>query len=166
MPAWATSIIAGLLTLVASLVLTRLTTKGAAVVASDIKQLKADSWSVKDKIDLAERLTRIESVLAEVRRDIDFTRTSHTEFLRLLEKALIPTAHSPHTPDLDKLLEKRDRDEELSSAEWRELIRRLGEEAKKASALPGRQVALNGLRAIYLTHLRQAERRERQSVGM
>jgi Sec-independent protein translocase protein TatA len=169
MPPWLVSFLVSLVVGLLLFFANRLTTKSNSDLSKsikgcqdDISQLKEDSWSTDERVQLAERLTKIESLLEHFKTEVDFTKTTHQEFLRLLEKALIPVAHSPHTPKLDLLLERRDRGEELSSAEWKELIRQLGEEAK-ATTLPGKQVAYNGLRAIYLTHLRQAERREAQA---
>lgn len=161
MPPW---LIAGLVSLavgvIVTLIVPKLTTKGLASLTSDVKQLKEDSWTTDEKVALAERLTRIESEIKALRGEVDFTKVAHGEFLRLLERALIPTAHSPHTPDIDVLLDRREKGQDLSSAEWEFLIARLGEEAKSSENLPGRQVALNSLRAIYLTHLKLAKKRE------
>lgn len=142
------------------LLINKLTTKGAAQISADIAELKRDGWTTDQKINLEKRLTLLEEIAKTLKSEVDFTKTSHQEFLRLLEKALIPVAHSPHTPELDRLLDKRNEGIELSAAEWEELIYRLGKEADEYNELPGKQVSLLGLRAIYLTHLKQAQHRE------
>lgn len=149
------------------LLIAKFTLKSSAEVAQELQklrdavaQLQKDGWSTDDRVALGEKLARHDILLTAIRAEVDFTKTSHQEFLRLLERALIPVAHSPHTPELDRLLEKRDRGEQLTVAEWEDLIRRLGEQAQFYDDTPGKKIALAGLRAIYLTQLRQAQRRE------
>jgi len=141
--------------------------KEIAGQAKDIKglqdavaQLKNDSWTTKDRVDIESRLVRLDERIARLVEEVDFTKTSHQEFLRLLERALIPVAHSPHTPELDRLLEMRDRGEELTAEEWRELLNRLEEQSQFYDDTPGKKIALKGLKAIYLTHLRAAQKKE------
>jgi hypothetical protein len=164
MPPW---LISGLVSLGVGVVVglimfgvNRLTTKSAANLAGEIEQLKKSAFSVEEKITLEHRLTKFETSLANIEDECEFTRDAQRDFLRLLEKAFIPVAHSPHTPELDRLLDKRNEGHDLNSEEWRELIERLGDQAKQYDDAPGKQVSLLGLRAIYLTHLKLAQKRE------
>lgn len=159
MPPWLISILIGCTTIIFSFVLTRLTTKDAAELKATITDLKKNTWTLEQRIELEKKLIRYETLLGDLKSEVDFTKSSHAEFLRLLEKALIPVAHSPHTPDLDELLDKRNRGEELSVQEWEDLIKKLGEQAALCNNLPGKQVSLLGLRAIYLTQLRLAKKK-------
>lgn len=145
----------------------RLTSKSAAETARELDRLhgtqdrlKDDVLSIDDRLRLENRLTNIEAEQKSLRLEVSFAKDTQADLLRFLEKALIPVAHSPHTPELDKLLEKRDRGEPLSAAEWEEVIWRLGEEAKNPETPPGKAVALGGLQAVYFTMLRQAKMRE------
>lgn len=126
----------------------------------EIAALERDGWTYEQRVQLESRLTRTDERLSRLIDEVDFTKTSHQEFLRLLERALIPVAHSPHTPELDALLDKRARGEDLTANEWQELLERLDQQASFYDDLPGKKVALKGLRAIYLAHLRAAQRKE------
>lgn len=167
MPGWFITLLTSLTVGVILFILNRVTFKSSADVASDLKgiqadiaQLKRDSWTTEQRLELEKRLVLSDERLSRLIEEVDFTKTSHREFLRLLERAWIPVAHSPHTPELDALLEKRDRGEELTAKEWRELIVRLRAEAEEYQDAPGKKMALRGLLAIYLTHLRAAQKRE------
>ena len=172
MPTW---LIQALVTIGCGLVLfliNRLTTKSASELAKEIELIKAalgnlreQGWTTDQKVTLAERLVKLEAANAEIKAELNFTKTSHQEFLRLLEKAFIPVAHSPHTPALDRLLEKKDRGEELSSDEWTDLLDSLGKQANEPNVSDGKRVALLGLQAIYLTSLRQAQEKEFRQSG-
>lgn len=160
MPQWAITGLVSLGVAVALFIINKLTTKSAAQIARDIEQLKRDGWTTEQKIALERRFTILEGIADTLKKEVDFTKSSHQEFLRLLEKALIPVAHSPHTPELDELLEKRERGELLKAAEWQRLIDLLGQHAKEHDKDPAKQISLLSLRAIYMTHLRMAQKRE------
>lgn len=149
------------------LLVNKLTFKASADQASELKRLNdridnlpKDSWTASQREDLTVRLTRFEEQIARLNEEVDFTRTSHKEFLRLLERAFIPEAHSPHTPRLDVFLERREKGEELTSVEWQELINRLHEQIRAPDLPPSKKLALRGLRAIYLYHLKDTQRKE------
>jgi hypothetical protein len=170
MQGWLTSLLVSLAVGLILLLLSKLTTKSSADFAGDIKELQGqvkdlqkDLPTTEGEVQLERRLTLIEAGVKQLQIEVDFTITSHQEFLRLLERAFIPVAHSPHTPELDRLLDKRENGEELSTEEWEELIRRLDEEARLYDNLPGKKVALRGLRAIYLTQLRVAQKRQEKT---
>lgn len=167
MPVWLPSLFVSLGVGVILFLLNRITFKSSAQVTDAINridecilQLKKDSWTLEQRVALETRLVRSDERIIRLIEEVDFTKTSHQEFLRLLERALIPVAHSPHTPELDRLLEKRDRGEELTAEEWEDVIRRLDEQSEFYDNVPGKKVALKGLRAIYLTYLRQAQKKE------
>src|SRR5688572_21281696 len=128
---WLPSLIIPIVVGLVMIWLNKLTTKNNAEIAINFKvlekrlgEVEKDSWTTSEKVALESRLVRFEERQVRLIQEVDFTKTSHTEFLRLLEKALIPVAHSPHTPELDRLLDKRDQGQELTSDEWEELIRR------------------------------------------
>lgn len=174
MPGWMISVLSSLAVGLILFLLGKVTFKSSAEQAKDIagqaKDIKAlqevvnsiknDSWSTKDRVDLETRLVRLDERISRLIEEVDFTKTSHQEFLRLLERALIPVAHSPHTPELDALLEKRDRGDDLTAEEWRELLVRLDEQAQFYDDAPGKKIALKGLKAIYVAHLRAAQKKE------
>lgn len=166
MPTWAIALLSslgtGLLFFLLNLGKDRLIPKSQADTANELTRLhgtqdrlKDDVLSVDERVKLEGRLTRIET-------RIDHIEGAQTDFLKFLEKVYIPLAHSPHTPDLDRLLEKRDRGEELTAAEWQEMIKRLGEEARDPSTPPGKRVAIASLQAVYLTMLRSAKMKEQR----
>lgn len=167
MPGWLITALTSLGVAVVLILINRLTTKGAAEVKQELAGLRGDLGHLKEntltadqRVAMESRLVRLEGIGDTLRREVDFTKASHTEFLRLLEKALIPVAHSPHTPELDALLEARDRGEQLSAEQWQRLIDLLGEHAEEYASAPGKQISLLSLRAIYMTHLRTAQKRE------
>lgn len=167
MPSWLIGLLSGLTVSLIMFAVNKLTTKGAAELAKELAQireelshLKESVWSTDQRVSLESRLVKLENIGDSLRKEVDFTKSSHQEFLRLLEKALIPVAHSPHTPELDALLEKRDRGDQLKAAEWQRLIDLLGEHADEYNDAPGKQISLLSLRAIYMTHLRTAQKRE------
>jgi hypothetical protein len=167
MPGWLITALTSLGVAVALILINRLTTKGAAAVQQELAGLRLDLAHLREnvmtadqRVTLEARLVKVEYIGDTLRREVDFTKSSHTEFLRLLEKALIPVAHSPHTPELDALLEARERGETLTAEQWQRLIDLLGEHAEEYVSAPGKQISLLSLRAIYMTHLRTAQKRE------
>src|SRR6267142_2866248 len=127
------------------------------LVDAAIDGLTRDTYGTQQRVDSEHRLTTIETSIKVLQLGLENARTTQAELLRLLEKALIPVAHSPHTMELDKLLEKRDRGEPLSRAELNELLKRLREQAKLETT-PGKQIALLGIRAILITQYRLKKR--------
>jgi hypothetical protein len=167
MPPWLPGLLASLTVGLIMFFVNKLTTKGNAEIIRDlallkdeIKHLKEDGWTTEQRVQLGERFTRLESNVSSLKVEVNFTQTAHQEFLRLLEKAMIPVAHSPHTPELDDLLDKRERGEQLTSQQWQRLIDLLGEHADEYADQPGKKVSLLSLRAIYLTQLKLAQKRE------
>lgn len=167
MPSWLIGVLSGLGVSLVMFGVNKLTTKGwaelgtqLAELKNDIEELKKFVWTTDQRIALEGRLVKLEGIGDGLRKEVDFTKSSHQEFLRLLERALIPVAHSPHTPELDALLEKRERGEQLKAAEWQRLIDLLREHAEEYADAPGKQVSLLSLRAIYMTHLRMAQKKE------
>lgn len=166
-PPWLISLLVSLSVGVILFLLNRVTFKSSADLTTSITgltnridELEKDVPTTEQRVQLEGRLTRFDEQLKHLQSEVDFTKTSHKEFLRLLERALIPVAHSPHTPELDRLLERRDEGEDLSAEEWKELIKRLDEQAQFYDDVPGKKLALRGLRAIYLHHMKIAQKRE------
>lgn len=69
-------------------------------------KLESGSWTTADRIELERRLGMIEG-------DVKMLM----EISELREKIMANVLHSPHRPELDRLLEKLNRGEQLSNAE-------------------------------------------------
>lgn len=71
-----------------------------------IKDVTDRSWTAQQRVDLEHRLGLIE-------RDVAILK----ETAELREKIMANILHSPHRPELDRLLEKIDKGEQLTDAE-------------------------------------------------
>jgi hypothetical protein len=168
MPPWLISLLVSLAGILVVFVLNKLTTKSAASFALDIKtlqdqvrDLEKNAPTTEEEVILERRLTIVETGVKQLQTEVDFTKTSHVEFLRLLEKALIPVVHSPHTPDLDALLEKRYSGEPLTEEEMVQLLEGLKERAE-ATDDAGKRSAMLTLRAVLLTRYRKQQRESKE----
>jgi hypothetical protein len=85
-------------------------TRKAVERDSQVSQLKfgleSGSWKVNERVELERRLSLIES-------DVRMLK----ELNDLREKIMANVLHSPHRPELDRLLEKLNRGEQLTDAE-------------------------------------------------
>lgn len=88
-------------------------TRRSSSIDHDLSDLQKHSWSLKDRLDLESRLTRIESKVATVEEKLAVTAEMHDELMKVMANIL----HSPHRPELDRLLEKIARGERLNDAE-------------------------------------------------
>ena len=116
--------------------------------AADVKEdAKTDEkvnllgWTLADRLALEARLVAIER-----------EQISQKELYALLEKMMANVLHSPHRPELDRLLEKIDRGDGLTNAEYLFLTDWLHQIATDPAVSKGEQTAASIL--LVLVHKR------------
>ena len=126
--------------------LPRLRTSGGQALSDRILKLEEHVFSAEQKQELFNRLKACEM-------RIDFIRETQRDFHATIEQALMEDAHSPHTPELDRLLDKR-KTNVLADDEILKLIRTLSslieieqDRAKLSTYRTLRAVVQAGLRA-------------------
>jgi hypothetical protein len=94
-------------------------------------------WSLDDRLALERRLTSIE-------REVSNQKELHD----VLEKMMARVLHSPHRPDLDRLLEKIDDGKILTPQEVKLISDWLGDVASDPAVTKGEQTAASILLAL------------------
>lgn len=106
--------------------------------------VKLLGWTLTDRLALEKRLVAIEHELI-----------SQKELHALLEKMMANVLHSPHRPELDRLLEKIDRGDGLTNAEYLFLTDWLHQIATDPAVSKGEQTAASIL--LVLVHKRYGD---------